>query len=136
MSTLEKLTKLATKQWVRFLDLSVAQKIAVGVGSIFASVASYVVYYRISDKMRPFNSYTTSREALAGMDLSGKTAVVTGCNTGIGKQTIKTLYAAGCNIIMACRNTTAAESARSDIISTSPASTATIEVFALDLSSL
>jgi len=137
MSTLfEQLTKRATTQWLRFAELSVGQKIAVGVGSIFASVASYVVYYRISDKMRLFNSYTTSKDALANMDLTDKTAIVTGCNTGIGKQTIKTLYEAGCNVIMACRNTTAAESARSDIMDTTPASTATIEVFALDLSSL
>jgi len=132
----EQLTKRATTQYTRFNELSVAGKIAVGVGSIFASVASYVVYYRVTDKMRKFNSYTTSMEALDGMDLTGKTAIITGSNTGIGKQTAKTLYAAGCNVIIACRTPEKGEAARSDIISSTSASTATIEVMALDLSSL
>merc|ERR1719464_366788 len=137
MSTLfEQLTRRATTQWLRFTKLSKGQKVLAGIGGLFSSVATYIVYYRLSDKMSKFNSYTTSKQALDGIDLTGKTAIVTGCNTGIGKQTAKTLYEHGCDVIMACRNTTAAEEARSDIINSSAASTATIEVFALDLSSL
>ena len=36
-------------------------------------------------------------------DLTGKVAIVTGCNTGIGLQTAKMLCSAGAHVIMACR---------------------------------
>ncbi|KAI4465282.1 phosphatidylinositol-glycan biosynthesis class f protein-related [Holotrichia oblita] len=48
--------------------------------------------------------------------LDGKTAIVTGCNTGIGKETVRDLYKRGCYVIMACRNTEKAEEAAKDII--------------------
>ena len=37
-------------------------------------------------------------------NLSGKTAIVTGSNTGIGLQTAKMLADAGAEVIMACRS--------------------------------
>jgi len=37
-------------------------------------------------------------------DLSGKTALVTGANTGIGYETALALYEAGAHVILACRN--------------------------------
>ena len=38
------------------------------------------------------------------MDLKGKTAIVTGANTGIGYETALDLYQKGAKVIMACRN--------------------------------
>jgi len=43
--------------------------------------------------------------------LSGKIAIVTGSNTGIGLETAASLYAAGATVIMACRNMKACEEA-------------------------
>lgn len=48
--------------------------------------------------------------------LDGKTAVITGCNTGIGKVTVLDFYRRGCRVIMACRSTEKAEAAKEEII--------------------
>lgn len=48
-------------------------------------------------------------------DLSGKVAIVTGGNSGIGVETVKALASAKCKVIMACRNVAAGKAAREDM---------------------
>jgi NAD(P)-dependent dehydrogenase (short-subunit alcohol dehydrogenase family) len=60
--------------------------------------------------------------------------VVTGANSGLGLATTRELARAGARVVMACRNLTKAESARSEIESAVPA--AQLEVEELDLASL
>ena len=48
-------------------------------------------------------------------DLSGKVAIVTGGNSGIGVETVKALASAKCKVIMACRNVAAGKTAREDM---------------------
>lgn len=64
-------------------------------------------------------------------DLSGKTAVVTGANSGLGFETSKALAGSGARVIMACRNQNKAQTAVDAIHAENP--NAAVEVMALDL---
>ncbi|HEX7492361.1 MAG TPA: oxidoreductase [Candidatus Limnocylindrales bacterium] len=67
-------------------------------------------------------------------DQTGKTAVVTGGNGGLGLETSRQLAARGAHVVIGARNLAKAETARADIVKTVP--TASLEVVALDLGSL
>lgn len=67
-------------------------------------------------------------------DQSGKTIIVTGSNSGIGKETVRELAARGAKVIMAVRNLEKGRQAMTDIKQTLV--TADIEVRQLDLSDL
>lgn len=51
-----------------------------------------------------FNAQSTAEEVIKGIDLTGKIAIVTGGNTGIGLETTKILAAAGATVIVPARN--------------------------------
>jgi NAD(P)-dependent dehydrogenase (short-subunit alcohol dehydrogenase family) len=51
-----------------------------------------------------FNATSTANEVIKGLDLTGKTAIVTGGNTGIGLETVKTLSQAGATVIVPARD--------------------------------
>lgn len=51
-----------------------------------------------------FDSKSNASEVIKGIDLSGKTAIVTGGSTGIGLETVKTLAGAGATVIVAARD--------------------------------
>jgi len=51
-----------------------------------------------------FNEKSTSAEVIKGIDLTGKIAIVTGGNTGIGLETVKTLANTGATVIVPARN--------------------------------
>lgn len=65
--------------------------------------------------------------------LHGKTVIVTGSNTGIGKETAKDLAQRGARVIMACRNLDRANKAAEEIKSMN--SNANLRVMKLDLAS-
>lgn len=65
---------------------------------------------------------------------SGRTAVVTGSNSGIGFHAAKELAAAGCTVIMACRNMAKAKKARETILAEHPDSD--LHVMELNLADL
>lgn len=51
-----------------------------------------------------FNATSTTSDVIKGIDLKGKIAIVTGGNTGIGLETVKTLSSAGATVIVPARN--------------------------------
>lgn len=51
----------------------------------------------------PFGAKSTAREVVAGHDLSGKVAIVTGAATGIGVETARALALAGAEVVIAAR---------------------------------
>lgn len=67
-------------------------------------------------------------------DQSGRTAVITGANSGIGLETARGLAALGARVVMACRNPSSAEEARAEVMSALP--DAQIDIVTLDLSDL
>ncbi len=52
----------------------------------------------------PLDEATTAGEVMAGVDLTGRTAIVTGASTGIGLETAANLAAAGARVITGVRN--------------------------------
>jgi len=58
-----------------------------------------------------FGSRSTAYDVLAGRDLSGRTIIVTGSNTGIGEWTARSLASAGARLIFACRQPATGEAA-------------------------
>ena len=65
--------------------------------------------------MGPFDGESTAADVVAGLDLSGKTAVVTGCNSGLGYETMRVLTARGATVIGTARTQEKAEKACADI---------------------
>lgn len=62
-----------------------------------------------------FQATATAKETLAGIDLSGKVAIVTGGYAGIGLETTRVLTEAGATVIVPARNPEKARQALKDI---------------------
>jgi NAD(P)-dependent dehydrogenase (short-subunit alcohol dehydrogenase family) len=66
----------------------------------------------------PFTHESTAEEVLAGIDLTGRRAVVTGGASGIGVETARALAGAGAEVTLAVRNLAAGERVAAEITST------------------
>lgn len=86
----------------------------------------------MENKQHPINSgfdvRSTADDVLAGIDLSGKLAIVTGGHSGLGLETTKALSRAGAHLLVGARQPEVAGKALSGI--------ANVEVDRLDLSDL
>jgi NAD(P)-dependent dehydrogenase (short-subunit alcohol dehydrogenase family) len=63
----------------------------------------------------PFGHGTQAAEVVNGIDLKGKTAIVTGGSSGIGVETARALASAGARVILPVRSRKAGEAAAADI---------------------
>jgi NAD(P)-dependent dehydrogenase (short-subunit alcohol dehydrogenase family) len=63
----------------------------------------------------PFGFTSTAAEVIAGVDLSGRRAIVTGASSGIGVETALALADAGAAVTLAVRNTQAGERVAAEI---------------------
>ena len=66
----------------------------------------------------PFGATSTAAEVIAGVDLTGRRAVVTGGASGIGLETTRALASAGAEVTLAVRDVAAGQSAADGISAT------------------
>jgi NAD(P)-dependent dehydrogenase (short-subunit alcohol dehydrogenase family) len=64
----------------------------------------------------PFSAESTAADVIAGIDLSGERAIVTGASSGIGVQTASALAEAGADVTLAVRDIAAGERSAAAII--------------------
>lgn len=79
----------------------------------------------------PFGHGTQAGEVVNGIDLSGKTAIVTGGSSGLGIETARALASAGARVVLPVRSHKAGEDAAADIRATTGNSA--VEVADMDL---
>jgi NAD(P)-dependent dehydrogenase (short-subunit alcohol dehydrogenase family) len=79
----------------------------------------------------PFGFTTTAAEVAAGVDLSGRRAVVTGAASGIGVETVRALAGTGAEVTLAVRDVAAGERTAKDVVAST--GNGALRVAALDL---
>ena len=78
-----------------------------------------------------FDATSTADQVVDGLDLTGRSVVVTGASSGIGVETARVLAARGAHVVLAVRDTSAGEAVAGDITAAHP--DARVEVRHLDL---
>src|SRR5262249_7773537 len=63
----------------------------------------------------PFGATSTAAEVIAGVDLAGKRAIVTGASSGLGAETARALAHAGAVVTLAVRDVEAGRKVAGDI---------------------
>ena len=62
-----------------------------------------------------FNAHSTSADVMAGVDLQGKVAVVTGGHSGLGRETVRALAHAGARVIVPARDVAKAQAMLAEV---------------------
>jgi retinol dehydrogenase 12 len=114
--------KVFNKVSTRIPEFMKTRKFGIGVGATLAALTLLKVLY--------INGGVCRIER----DLRGKTVLITGANTGIGKETARVLAGMGANVILACRSRDRTQPTVDDIIRTTK--NQNVRFLQLDLSSL
>ena len=69
-------------------------------------------------------------------DQSGRLALITGANSGLGLETARALLARGATVVLACRSRSRAEQARQELLQAAPPASGAVDLLDLDLASL
>ena len=83
--------------------------------------------------IRGLTKDSTADDVLAGIDLTGRRAVVTGAASGIGVETARALARAGAEVTIAVRNTAKGREVAYDIAASTPATSPAVTVAELHL---
>jgi hypothetical protein len=78
----------------------------------------------------------TAEQVSEGLDLTGRVAVVTGANAGLGKETARVLAMRGAHVIMACRDMKRGQEALEDIQPPASPTAGKLQLLPLNLGSL
>ena len=70
----------------------------------------------------PFNAASTTDDVTAGLDLHGKTILITGANSGLGQEAARALAACGARIVMGVRSRARGQAAADAITARHPRS--------------
>lgn len=84
--------------------------------SLVSIVAYVVTGIAIFLSLFKYYLYVTCGKITSSRNMEGKTVIVTGANSGIGKETARDLAKRGARVIMACRNMETAAKARDEIV--------------------
>ncbi|UMM17158.1 hypothetical protein L5515_013847 [Caenorhabditis briggsae] len=85
-------------------------------------------------RKRQFDSYANADQVMKGIDLSGKTCVITGTTSGIGVETARYLALKGAHVVMLNRNVAESEKLKNKIIE--EYGDAKVDIVECDLNSL
>ncbi|HEY5624145.1 MAG TPA: SDR family oxidoreductase [Gammaproteobacteria bacterium] len=77
--------------------------LAASTGLVLARYSPAFAQYAGGVPRSPFGASSTAEEVTAGIDLTGKTALVTGCNSGIGYETMRVLALRGAHVLGTAR---------------------------------
>ncbi|XP_021705237.1 retinol dehydrogenase 14 isoform X2 [Aedes aegypti] len=102
--------------------------------SPFSIVAYVVTAIAVFLSIFKYYLYITCGKITSSRNMEGKTVIVTGANSGIGKETARDLAKRGARVIMACRNMETAAKARDEIVAES--NNQNIVIRHVDMSSL
>uniref|UniRef100_A0A2M4AP46 Putative dehydrogenase with different specificities related to short-chain alcohol dehydrogenase n=1 Tax=Anopheles triannulatus TaxID=58253 RepID=A0A2M4AP46_9DIPT len=80
------------------------------------AIASVITGLAIVLSLIKYYLYLTCGQFNSARRMDGKTVIITGANSGIGKETARDLARRGARIIMACRNMETAKQARDEIV--------------------
>ena len=75
--------------------------------------------FKMSSLQQPihsgFNAASTAADVIQGLDLKGKTAIVTGGYSGLGLETVRVLLAAGAEVIVPARDVARAQAQMGEV---------------------
>ncbi|XP_052869332.1 retinol dehydrogenase 14 isoform X3 [Anopheles cruzii] len=87
-----------------------------GFNDPLTAIASVITGLAIVLSLIKYYLYLTCGHFTSARKMDGKTVIITGANSGIGKETARDLARRGARVIMACRNMETAKQAREEIV--------------------